>query len=158
MSPLSMFDVYVLLAALAAIVSAFLAVRVKEDFYSAVLLGLTGLGVAALMGLLGYTFLAAFHVMVYVGATVTFVVFGVLLVGRSAGFEKRMSTPALAVAGLLAASIFLLLSTSRPTRVNIDLSSAASAVLGESAVALTLLALSLAALVIAGIAIASEKG
>ncbi|MEM4667197.1 MAG: NADH-quinone oxidoreductase subunit J, partial [Thermofilum sp.] len=80
MSPLSMFEVYVLLAALASLVSAALAVKVKEDFYSAILLGLTGLGVAALIGLLGYTFLAVFHVMVYVGATVTFVVFGVLLV------------------------------------------------------------------------------
>ncbi|MEM0093908.1 MAG: NADH-quinone oxidoreductase subunit J [Thermofilum sp.] len=157
MSPLSMFEVYVLLAALASLVSAALAVKVKEDFYSAILLGLTGLGVAALIGLLGYTFLAVFHVMVYVGATVTFVVFGVLLVGRGAGFEKRMGVPALAVSALLAAALFLLLSTSKPTRVNIDLSSAASAILGENAVALTLLALSLASLVIAGIAVASEE-
>lgn len=157
MSPFNAFEVYVTLSALVALVSAALAVKVKEDFYSAILLGVTGLGVAALIGLLGHVFLAVFHVAVYVGATVMFVIFGVILVGRGAGSEKRMNTLALAVSALLAAALLSLLSVVKPARVSIGLSSAASAIFSENATAFVLLALSLASLVIAGIAIASEK-
>lgn len=157
MSPLSMFDVYVALSALVAVASAALAVKVKEDFYSAVLLGVTGLAVAALIGLLGHTFLAVFHVMVYVGATVTFVVFAVILVGKSAGFEKRMGIVALAASALLAAALAALLSTVKTERVTVNLSQAASTVFSENFTALLFVALGLATLVIAGVAIATRE-
>uniref|UniRef100_A0A7J3X740 NADH-quinone oxidoreductase subunit J n=1 Tax=Thermofilum pendens TaxID=2269 RepID=A0A7J3X740_THEPE len=158
MSPLNLFTVYLLLAGAAAVVSAALAVRAKEDFYSAVLLGITGLSTAALIGLLGYTFLAAFHVLVYVGATVMFVIFGVVLVGRGAGSERRMTLPAALTSVLVASAVYVLLRQAIVSRVDVNLAEAASWLFEGSATALVFLALALASLVVAGLSIASGRG
>jgi NADH-quinone oxidoreductase subunit J len=158
MSQLSLFTVYLLLAGATAIASAALAVKTKEDFYAAVLLGITGLSVAALIGLLGYTFLAVFHVLVYVGATVMFVVFGVVLVGRSAGSERRMALPAAVTSLLVAGAVYVLLRQAAVSRVGVDLARAASELFEGSATALVFLALALASLVVAGLSIASGRG
>jgi len=158
MSQLSLFTVYLLLAGATAIASAALAVKTKEDFYAAVLLGITGLSVAALIGLLGYTFLAVFHVLVYVGATVMFVVFGVVLVGRGAGSERRMALPAAVTSLLVAGAVYVLLRQAAVSRVGVDLARAASELFEGSATALVFLALALASLVVAGLSIASGRG
>uniref|UniRef100_A0A7C4FF97 NADH-quinone oxidoreductase subunit J n=1 Tax=Thermofilum pendens TaxID=2269 RepID=A0A7C4FF97_THEPE len=158
MNPLNLFTVYLLLAGAAAVVSAALAVKTKEDFYAAVLLGITGLSVAALIGLLGYTFLAVFHVLVYVGATVMFVIFGVVLVGRGAGSERHMTLPAAITSLLVACAVYTLLRQAAVPRVSADLAEAAAELFKGSATALVFLALALASLVIAGLSIASGRG
>jgi len=108
--------------------------------------------------LLGYTFLAVFHVLVYVGATVMFVIFGVVLVGRGAGSERHMTLPAAITSLLVACAVYTLLRQAAVPRVSADLAEAAAELFKGSATALVFLALALASLVIAGLSIASGRG
>jgi len=68
-----------LLLAAVAILSSLLVIGHKSLIYAAFFLGVLGLANAALFALLGFTFIALFHVAVYVGAAVTYILFSVTL-------------------------------------------------------------------------------
>lgn len=159
MSLLSL-DFYFTVASIAAVASAVLAVKSKEDFYSAVLLGLTGLSTASLIALLGYGFVAVFHALVYVGATVMFVVFGVVLIGRTGGFEKKATPLALAASVALAASLLVLFAEVQrgAQSVAVDPSRLQGLLFQENPLAVVFLGLSLAVLVAAGVMLATGDG
>ncbi|MGB9709619.1 MAG: NADH-quinone oxidoreductase subunit J family protein [Infirmifilum sp.] len=147
-----------LLSSLAAIFSAVYAVKSEEDFYAAILLGVTGLSTASLIALLGYGFIGVFHALVYVGATVMFVVFGVVLIGRTAGLEKKALLPALLTSTLLAASLLaLFFEVQRYTInvVNLDLERLGEYLFHQNPLAIIFLTISLAVLIVSGIMLAS---
>ncbi|QOJ79318.1 NADH-quinone oxidoreductase subunit J [Infirmifilum lucidum] len=157
MNGFSLLDVYLALASLVAVVSAALAVRSREDFYSAIMLGLTGLATASLMALIGYGFVAVFHAFVYVGATVMFVVFGVVLIGRTGGFEKRSLLPAALTSLLLTLALYVFFySVGRGAVATASIDpSRIQEVLFRDPLTVFFLGVSLAVLVVAGIMIAS---
>lgn len=158
MSGLNLFDVYLALASLAAVVSAGLAVKSREDFYSAVMLGLTGLATASLIALLGYGFVGVFHALVYVGATVMFVVFGVVLIGRTGGFERKSLAPAALASLLLTLALYLFLtgiSQGTTPVAALNPSRVQEILFEEHPLAVFYLGASLAVLVIAGVMLAS---
>lgn len=65
--------------AIALIVFAVLVVGQKSLIYSAMSLGLLGMANAGLFAFLGYTLIAVFHLAVYIGAAVIFIMFSVTM-------------------------------------------------------------------------------
>ena len=161
MSLPSMFEFICLLSSLATILSAVLAVKAKEDFYAAILLGITGLLTASLLALIGYGFIAVFHALVYVGATVMFVIFGVVLIGRTGGVEKKAFLPAILASTLLAISLlalFLEVQAPGASFASLDLNKLQALLFQENPMAVLFLAFSLVVLVISGLMLASGEG
>lgn len=157
----ALYNLYMVLIALFTVTAAILSVRSEEDVYSAILLGMVGLGVAAFMAMLGYGILSIFHILVYVGATVTFVVFSVLLIGRSAGMERRLYFPAVLSGVVLGLAYFVSmysLSTAAVPPVSIDLRQLSEEIFGRHFLSLIFLTFALASVMIEGILIASSRG
>jgi NADH-quinone oxidoreductase subunit J len=150
--------VYVLAAGTVAVIAAILSVKAREDFYSAILLGIVGLAIASLIALLGFPYVGIFQALVYVGATVMFVIMGVVFIGRGMVSEKKMILPAVLVAVLVFFSVLQILVsplTQQGTTVNTALSlEGLLKVFSENLLAFFYLSLSLLALLLAGISIA----
>ncbi len=161
MSPSELLLIYMALASAFTIAAAILSLVAKEDVYSALSLGLVGLGVAAIIALLGYGLLSVFHILVYVGATVTFVVFSVLLIGRGVGWEKKLLPAATATAALLALAYFAsiyVLSTAQVRAVTLNLEEMGVELFARHVLSFVFLAFALASVMIEGLLIASKKG
>ncbi|MCI4409844.1 MAG: NADH-quinone oxidoreductase subunit J [Thermofilum sp.] len=150
--------VYVLAAGTVAVIAAILSVKAREDFYSAILLGIVGLAIASLIALLGFPYVGIFQALVYVGATVMFVIMGVVFIGRGMVSEKKMILPAVLVAVLVFFSVLQILVSplaQQVTTVNTALSlEGLLKVFSENLLAFFYLSLSLLALLLAGISIA----
>jgi NADH-quinone oxidoreductase subunit J len=150
--------VYVLAAGTVAVIAAILSVKAREDFYSAILLGIVGLAIASLIALLGFLYVGIFQALVYVGATVMFVIMGVVFIGRGMVSEKKMILPAVLVAVLVFFSVLQILVSplaQQVTTVNTALSlEGLLKVFSENLLAFFYLSLSLLALLLAGISIA----
>jgi len=87
------------------IVSSILVIAHKSLVYSAFFLGVLGMANAALFALLGFTFVALFHVAVYIGAAVTFILFSITMFEEVPSVER----PIRLIAALSAVLIFVLL-------------------------------------------------
>jgi NADH-quinone oxidoreductase subunit J len=150
--------VYVLAAGTVAVIAAILSVKAREDFYSAILLGIVGLAIASLIALLGFPYVGIFQALVYVGATVMFVIMGVVFIGRGMVSEKKMILPAVLVAVLGFFSVLQILVSplaQQVTTVNTALSlEGLLKVFSENLLAFFYLSLSLLVLLLAGISIA----
>lgn len=155
------YTIYLILTALFTVTAALLAIRSREDVYAAISLGLVGLGVAAFMGLLGYGILSVFHILIYVGATVTFVVFSVLLIGKGAGIEEKLFLSGIVAAIVLGIAYFvsmLVLARMELNIVNISLERLAEEIFTKHALSLIFLSFALASVMIEGILISSTRG
>jgi NADH-quinone oxidoreductase subunit J len=150
--------VYVLAAGTVAVIAAILSVKAREDFYSAILLGIVGLAIASLIALLGFPYVGIFQALVYVGATVMFVIMGVVFIGRGMVSEKKMVLPGVLVAVLVFFSVLQILVSplaQQVTTVNTALSlEGLLKVFSENLLAFFYLSLALLALLLAGISIA----
>jgi NADH-quinone oxidoreductase subunit J len=150
--------VYVLAAGTVAVIAAILSVKAREDFYSAILLGIVGLAIASLIALLGFPYVGIFQALVYVGATVMFVIMGVVFIGKGMVSEKKMILPAVLVAVLVFFSVLQIQVSplaQQVTTVNTALSlEGLLKVFSENLLAFFYLSLSLLALLLAGISIA----
>ena len=80
-----MTDPAFLVIAAATVIGAILAIEARDLVYGAAALGITFLGVAGLFILLDATYVAAFHIAVYIGAVVVLILFTVMLVGPVKG-------------------------------------------------------------------------
>jgi len=76
--------------AVLAILSSLLVVEHKSLVYSAFFLGVLGMANAALFALLGFTFIALFHVAVYIGAAVTFILFSITMFEEAPPLERSV--------------------------------------------------------------------
>lgn len=150
--------VYVLAAGTVAVIAAILSVKAREDFYSAILLGIVGLAIASLIALLGFPYVGIFQALVYVGATVMFVIMGVVFIGRGMVSEKKMILPAVLVAVLVFFSVLQILVSplaQQATTVNVAFSlEGLLKVFSKNLLAFFYLSLALLALLLAGISIA----
>jgi NADH-quinone oxidoreductase subunit J len=91
--------------AVVTIVSSILVIAHKSLVYSAFFLGVLGMANAALFALLGFTFIALFHVAVYIGAAVTFILFSITMFEEVPSVER----PIRFVAAFSAVLTFVLL-------------------------------------------------
>ena len=90
-----------ILASMTGILSAVLTIIHKSLTYAAFFLAILGVSNAVLMTLLGFTILAVFHIAVYIGAAVIFILFSVTLLK-----EPPPPTPSMTIiAGLAAATL-----------------------------------------------------
>lgn len=90
------------------ILSAYFTVRLNDLVYSSVSLAMLGLFNAALVALLGYTLVAVFLVIVYVGAAVMFIIMSVSMLGGG-GEEKRDEAAGLFAGAAVGSALLLLL-------------------------------------------------
>jgi len=89
------------------ILSAYLVVRAKDLVYASGSLAILGMMNALMLALMGYTLIAAFLVVVYVGAAVMFIIISVSMLGGGRG-EKRDEEKGLFAASSIAAVLALL--------------------------------------------------
>ncbi len=76
-------------AAFMTLVSAVAVIWHKSIVYAAFFLSMLGVGNAILMTLLGYPIIALFHLVVYVGAAVTFILFSVVMLREAPLVELK---------------------------------------------------------------------
>ena len=93
------------------LVSALLAVTLKNLFHSALFLALSLVGVAGIYLFLGAEFLAAIQVLIYVGAIVTLIIFVIMLTARISDTSIRQTNQQKFISFIVALSIFILLSS-----------------------------------------------
>ena len=93
------------------LVSALLAVTLKNLFHSALFLALSLVGVAGIYLFLGAEFLAAIQVLIYVGAIVTLIIFVIMLTAKISDTSIRQTNQQKFISFIVALSIFILLSS-----------------------------------------------
>jgi NADH-quinone oxidoreductase subunit J len=143
---------------LIALGSGLAAVSTAQSVYAAIALGFTGTAVAGLIALLGFGYVAAFHLLVYVGATVTFMVFSVVMLRQEPRMLRGL-TLASALNAALLGLIFYMVAVSTgiggaAPRINIDLGHVSSAFIEQYWFPLLLVVASLATIMIEGIVVA----
>ncbi len=67
----------------------------KRSFYSIIWLSVVGLAVSIIMAILGFTYLAVFHLIMYIGATIVFLLFVMAAIGEERESSIRHSITAL---------------------------------------------------------------
>ena len=103
MNPLSdPLAVVFILSSLMSVVAAALVVWHKSIVYSAFFLSILGVGNAILFVMLGFPIIALFHLAVYVGAAVTFILFSVVMLKEAPVVELPTKTLAVIAAVVLA--------------------------------------------------------
>lgn len=88
-----------------AIAFSLLVVEHRSLVYGAISLGFLGIVNAALFALIGFTFIALFHLAVYVGAGVIFILFSVTMFRMVPTVEIRVKRIALVIVTLIAISL-----------------------------------------------------
>jgi NADH-quinone oxidoreductase subunit J len=145
------------LVAIASVIVALLTVTLRDLVYSSSLLAVLGSLVAAFLALLGYYIVAAFIVIVYVGAAVMFIVLTVSMLGGGGVEARNNLRGALAASVTLVAFTVALITLGIPPGtfpVNVDVRVVSDSLLSDYAVALVVLLVALAATVIEGISVA----
>ncbi len=103
-------DVIFLFSAALLLISAVLVIELRSHVYAAFFLEMVGLTNAILFALQGLALIAIFQLLVYVGATVTFILFSVLMFREARPVKPRLKLLDLligaGIAGLLAAGAF----------------------------------------------------
>ncbi len=95
-----------LLSSALSIIAALFVVLHKSIVYSAFFLSMLGVGNAILFTLLGFPIIALFHLSVYVGAAVTFILFSVVMLREAPSVEPPIK--ALAVLSVIVLAIILI--------------------------------------------------
>lgn len=91
------------------VASALLVVTVKNLFHCALALALTMFGVSGVYLFLGWEFLAAVQVLIYVGAVTVLIIFGIMLTRRVMDDNTRVMNNQVLLAFLAAAAVMFVL-------------------------------------------------
>ncbi|MEB3859701.1 MAG: NADH-quinone oxidoreductase subunit J [Desulfurococcales archaeon] len=143
------------------LLSGYLVVRVRDLVYASLALAVLGLVNAMLIALLGFSIVAAFLVIVYVGAAVMFIIVSVSMLGGGGQEEWRPARGA-AMAALFGAGLAVALAAtgayqaySTPTPVS--LREVSETILSRYGPAIGVLFVALAATLIEAIAVAKAR-
>lgn len=139
-----------------AVVFGFLAVKSRDSVYAALSLAFVGSSVAGLIALMGFGYLAAFHLVIYVGAAVIFLTFTVLMLREPPAEFREMRLAALVNAVALATILYMLLRQTFLGNVELkeNLSEVSALIFGKYWLAFLALVYSLATVVIEAIVVA----
>ena len=149
-----------LLASIGAIFSALLVIEHKSIVYASFFLAMLGASNATLFVLLGYPVVSIFHLVVYVGAAVTFILFSVVMMREAPLVEPKARGIAIiaAVEILLVFSVgFWPLLRSEPIGGVISLEDVSDLLLNKYSFALLVAALALATTMIEAITLARRE-
>jgi len=158
-------DIAFLGLAVFTIVTSLIALEAKEIVYGAVALGLSFLGIAGFFILLNSPFLAAFQILIYVGAIAVLIIFTVMLVRREVWLKVSEDKGRLIgiLGGLAVASIIitLFLSSSMaflfPPKETLSFQEIGLQLLKDYWLALEVLALLLASAVLGALTLAKRE-
>ncbi|MEB3787550.1 MAG: NADH-quinone oxidoreductase subunit J [Desulfurococcales archaeon] len=144
--------------AVSMVLAAYMVVRARDLVYASGSLAILGLLNALMLALLGYSIVAAFLVVVYVGAAVMFIIITVSMLGGGRG-EKRDEEKGLFVATTIATALALIAYTAgyykaftRPE--TIPISTVSEFLASNYGVALAIVFIALAATLVEAISIA----
>lgn len=154
------FVITFILASLGALISAFLVIEHKSIVYASFFLALLGTFNAVLFVLLGYPVVSMFHMIVYVGAAVIFILFSVVMLKEAPLVEARARGIAVIAAIEVLAVFwigFLPLSDIEIVRGSISLKQITSLLLNKYSFALLVAALALATTMIEAITLARRE-
>ncbi|MEM2542464.1 MAG: NADH-quinone oxidoreductase subunit J [Candidatus Korarchaeum sp.] len=108
--PMDLNPLIFLISAMLALISSLLVVFHRSIVYSAFFLSMVGIANALLFSLLGFPIIALFHLIVYVGAAVTFILFSLVMMREVPTVEPGLKVAALSslvLAILVHSRIFL---------------------------------------------------
>lgn len=108
--PMDLNPLIFLISAMLALISSLLVVFHRSIVYSAFFLSMVGIANALLFSLLGFPIIALFHLIVYVGAAVTFILFSLVMMREVPTVEPGLKVAALSslvLAALVLSRIFL---------------------------------------------------
>ncbi|MEM3371792.1 MAG: NADH-quinone oxidoreductase subunit J [Candidatus Korarchaeum sp.] len=108
--PMDLNPLIFLISAMLALISSLLVVFHRSIVYSAFFLSMVGIANALLFSLLGFPIIALFHLIVYVGAAVTFILFSLVMMREVPTVEPGLKVAALSslvLAILVLSRIFL---------------------------------------------------
>ncbi|MEM2219882.1 MAG: NADH-quinone oxidoreductase subunit J [Candidatus Korarchaeum sp.] len=108
--PMDLNSLIFLISAMLALISSLLVVFHRSIVYSAFFLSMVGIANALLFSLLGFPIIALFHLIVYVGAAVTFILFSLVMMREVPTVEPGLKVAALSslvLAALVLSRIFL---------------------------------------------------
>ncbi len=148
-------------AALVALASAVAVVKLRDLVYASSSLAVLGVSTAVLAALLGYPVVAAFLVIVYVGAAVMFIIITVSMLGgggRESRDEWRGLIAGSAIAAAAAAAFFLTGLPSEFSKPSASLEDIASVLLGPMLPAVIVMIAGLAVTVVEAISVARRGG
>jgi len=158
----SLAETLVSMAAIAGmVVSGIMVVYLRDMVYASGMLALLGLSTAILIAVLGYPIIAAFMVVVYVGAAVMFIIISVSMLGGG-GAEWRDHERGLVVAGFTLAALMIALFYSGLQRAyleppGVDLQTVAALLVDRYGVPLAVILAALAATLLEAIAVARRR-
>jgi len=99
---IEMFEIITFISAsILAILSAVMIVKTKSLIYSALFLGLLGISMAIFFALMGYQIVSLFQIIVYVGATVTFIIFSIVMLRETYVMEVSSKILSISTATLI---------------------------------------------------------
>ncbi|MET1101886.1 MAG: NADH-quinone oxidoreductase subunit J [Pyrodictiaceae archaeon] len=99
-------DLFVALIALATgLASAIGIVVVRRSFYAIIWLAFVGVATAMAMVVMGFTYLAIFHLLIYVGATIAFLTLVMTAIGEQEEAKPKHSLSAAIVAAIAAVAV-----------------------------------------------------
>ncbi|MFP3143887.1 MAG: NADH-quinone oxidoreductase subunit J [Caldisphaera sp.] len=104
MNPTLSLPLFALLLGVAAIISAYYVIKVKDLVYASSMLAVLASLIAALVALLGFGIVSAYLVLVYVGAAVMFIIIAISMIGVR-GRESKEPFLGFAAASAIAVTI-----------------------------------------------------
>lgn len=99
---IEMFEIITFISAsILAISSAVMVVKTRSLIYSALFLGMLGVSMAIFFALMGYQIVSLFQIIVYVGATVTFIIFSIVMLRETYVVEVSSKILSISTATLI---------------------------------------------------------
>jgi NADH-quinone oxidoreductase subunit J len=144
-----------------AILSAVMIVKTKSLIYSALFLGLLGISMAIFFALMGYQIVSLFQIIVYVGATVTFIIFSIVMLRETYVMEVSSKILSVSTATLIllvfTAIIFYTTGTYSLIPIDVSYDKVTELLMGNYTLPLIIVIFALITTLIEGIIIARKE-
>ena len=159
---IEMFEIITFISAsILAILSAVMIVKTKSLIYSALFLGLLGISMAIFFALMGYQIVSLFQIIVYVGATVTFIIFSIVMLRETYVMEVSSKILSISTATLIllvfAAIIFYTIGTYSLIPIDVSYDKVTELLMGNYTLPLIIVIFALITTLIEGIIIARKE-
>jgi NADH-quinone oxidoreductase subunit J len=159
---IEMFEIVTFIStSILAILSAVMIVKTKSLIYSALFLGLLGISMAIFFALMGYQIVSLFQIIVYVGATVTFIIFSIVMLRETYVMEVSSKILSVSTATLIllvfTAIIFYTTGTYSLIPIDVSYDKVTELLMGNYTLPLIIVIFALITTLIEGIIIARKE-
>lgn len=144
-----------------AVLSAIMIVKTKSLIYSALFLGMLGISMAIFFALMGYQLVSLFQIIVYVGATVTFIIFSIVMLRETYVMELPSKILSISIATLIllifTAIVSYTVGMHSATPIDVPYDKVAELLMGNYTLPLIIVIFALITTLIEGIIIAKKE-